>query len=243
MDVQELPFKHAVIDNALPEAMAEMIYSSMVKLQADESWYEYNNVFEVKRATDDLEKIPNEIRRLFTDWFSSRSFILTVEKAFNIKGLVTDYTNRGGGLHYIYRDGFLNVHKDFSKHPQLGLIRKINAILYMNKEYTSHFGGELELWEKDMSKCSVVVRPLFNRLVVFETTDAPHGHTNKWQSELPRMSCAFYLYAAPTVEDLQKDHKSTQFLKTPLEETTQEIEELREKRNGGRIASNINSIG
>jgi hypothetical protein len=113
-------------------------------------------------------------------------------------GLVSDPFLEGGGLHQIARGGRLAVHADFSVHPRLGLDRRLNLLLYLNRDWDEDWGGELELWSGDMSRCAKKVAPAFNRLVVFKTTDRSfHGHPDPLDcpAGVARRSIALYYYS------------------------------------------------
>lgn len=93
----------------------------------------------------------------------------------------------GGGLHDIGTDGFLNNHVDYNWHPA-GVYRRLNLLLYLN-DWKSGDGGELEINGQK-------IEPLFNRCVVFETTeDSWHGHPNPWKGLETRKSLAIYYYS------------------------------------------------
>lgn len=72
----------------------------------------------------------------------------------------------GGGQHEIKKGGLLKVPADFNKHQKLDLDRRINLLVYLNKEWKEEYGGNFELWNKDMSKCKKNL-PLFNRIAIF----------------------------------------------------------------------------
>ncbi len=232
------PYPHVVIDDFLPIKQAEAIHKELLNFDKIDQMYVYDNVFERKKATDNWSHFGPHTRSFLLETLAG-PFVDFLEQATGIEGLICDSSIIGGGFHRIEKDGYLNIHKDFTKHRKTGLIRRLNAILYFNKGWEEKHGGELELWERDMSKCSKRIGPDFNRLVVFETPNAPHGHPRPWNQQYPRMSLALYLYSAPTREDLDRTHCSTQFLRTPDEPLDPEVEALREKRNAGRLASNI----
>ena len=100
-----------------------------------------------------------------------REFINILERKFKLTGLVSDPLMQGGGMHQSGTGGYLKIHSDFNVHPQLNLNRRLNLLLYLNKEWKEEWGGHLELWDKDMKSCKVKISPNFNKLVIFNTTD------------------------------------------------------------------------
>ncbi len=67
--------------------------------------------------------------------------------------LISDPCFFGGGQHEIKPGGLLKVYADFNKHPQLKLDRRINVLVYLNKDWKEEYGGNFELWDKNMEKC------------------------------------------------------------------------------------------
>ena len=50
-------------------------------------------------------------------------------------------------------------------------------LIYLNKNWKNDWGGEFELWPKDLNNCEKKVLPIFNRMVIFSTTShSYHGH-------------------------------------------------------------------
>ena len=47
--------------------------------------------------------------------------------------LISDPYLSGGGYHEIKNGGVLKVHADFNRHPSLELDRRVNLLLYLNK--------------------------------------------------------------------------------------------------------------
>ena len=59
----------------------------------------------------------------------------------------------GGGLHQIFKGGYLNVHTDFSSHTNKpNWTRVLNILIYLNKNWKESYKGNLELWSKDGRK-------------------------------------------------------------------------------------------
>jgi hypothetical protein len=95
-------------------------------------------------------------------------------------------------------------------HPTLNLDRRINLLLYMNKDWKEEYGGHLELWDRTMSKRVHRVLPVFNRCVVFSTLDwAFHGHPEPLTCPpgWTRKSVALYYYTnGRPPEEKSADH-------------------------------------
>lgn len=229
------PFRHWIIDNFLPEDDAELLYAKFP--EADQRWYKYENHFEKKRATDDISILP-AIHQLTLLRLNSWPWMKMLEEITGIDGLIPDPAFRGGGAHAIFRGGKLDIHNDFNWHKHLKLHRRLNMLLYLNLDWKEDYGGNLELWEPDMSKCAKKILPIFNRCVIFETTDnSPHGHPEPLNCPETtfRKSLAWYYYTSTRPEhEITKPH-STLFKKRPNDHTTPEIESLRAKRNEGRL--------
>jgi len=92
--------------------------------------------------------------------------------------LYPDFGLHGGGLHIHGSGGKLNTHLDYSIHPKLGLERRLNLIVYLNPDWQESWGGSLGLWRNNKGKPGKLVKsiaPVFNRAVIFDTTNAWHG--------------------------------------------------------------------
>lgn len=63
------------------------------------------------------------------------------------------------------------MHADFNRHEKLRLDRRLNVLGYLNKDWKEAYGGALELWNREMTYADACVLPVFNRFVVFATTD------------------------------------------------------------------------
>jgi len=77
------------------------------------------------------------------------------------------------------------------------MYRKVNLLVYLNEDWEKAWGGELELWKSDVSSKFKSIVPQFNRAVLFNIEDAPHGHPDPLQCPEGecRRSLAFYYYS------------------------------------------------
>lgn len=235
--LEKTPFPHVVVDNFLNYVDAhELRYCTAKSVLSSfpdpsEHWYKYDNCFETKFATDKFE-LMNPDQRYVLNYLNSPTMLRWLESYFEIDGLIPDPYYRGGGLHYIKQGGKLDVHADFNLHPKLKLERRLNVLIYLNEDYKSEYGGQLELWDQTMERCEVSIDPIFNRLVAFETnSNSFHGHPSAWMGPYPRRSIATYYYTVPRGP---LNVHSTLYQKLPGTKTTPEIEEFRKKRAKGR---------
>ncbi len=93
--------------------------------------------------------------------------------------------------------GLLKIHADFNKHPVTQLDRRLNVLVYLNKDWEEAYGGHFELWDKNMEKAEVRILPIFNRMAVFSTTSySYHGHPDPLTcpADRSRKSIALYYY-------------------------------------------------
>jgi len=125
----------------------------------------------------------------------SSSFTTFLEDISGLRDVIPDPHFRGSGLHSTAPGGFLRVHADFNLYEQYKLDRRINVFLFLNSKWEKNWGGALELWPVNMSSCEKKIQPIFNRLVIFKSTDFSfHGYTDPLTSPIPRRSMAMYYY-------------------------------------------------
>lgn len=192
------PFPHIVIDDFLPAPLIEQILMHFpAAATANEVNYEKGYKGLHKRQIN-----PNEcdafLRSVFS-FFNSAPMLRLFENLTSIDGLIPDPYFTGGGLHETKAGGLLGVHADFRINRTLHVERRINAIIYLNIDWKSTYGGNLELWDKEMTTCVKQVEPIFNRCVVFNTDhDSNHGHPEplKTPEGVTRKSIALYYYTA-----------------------------------------------
>tara|TARA_B100000029_G_scaffold101123_1_gene91409 strand:+ start:783 stop:1556 length:774 start_codon:yes stop_codon:yes gene_type:complete len=193
------PFPHAVIDDFLPEDVAEEVLAEFPDARNDE-WIHRppDHKYQQRKLKHYDEQTMGPVVRNVLSQFNSAAMIEFLEKVTGIDGLIPDPYYWGGGMHLIERGGFLKVHADFNWHEKLRLDRRVNLLLYFNKEWDESYGGHLELWNREMSSCVKRVLPVFNRCVIFNTTDTSfHGHPDPiaCPEGRNRKSLALYYYS------------------------------------------------
>lgn len=228
------PFPHVVFDSFAEEDLLEEAVRQFPGPK-DIEWWNYKNPLEDKLAQDNLSLLPDIFKRILWE-FNSGAFIQFLEKLTGIEGLISDPHYVGGGLHQIQRGGKLDIHCDFNFLKKLKLDRRLNVLLYLNKDWKEEYGGHLELWNREMTECRQKILPIFNRMVCFSTTDfANHGHPDPLTCPegMTRKSLALYFYTNGRPKHEKSEAHSTMYKARPGDDPT--LQELREKRAKGRI--------
>jgi hypothetical protein len=71
------------------------------------------------------------------------------------------------------------VHVDYNFHPQTKLHRRMNLLLYLNKDWKPEYEGYLELWDLESNVQLNSIAPLFNRAVILRQTKSPITATRR----------------------------------------------------------------
>ncbi|HKG22469.1 MAG TPA: 2OG-Fe(II) oxygenase [Blastocatellia bacterium] len=231
------PFPHAVMDDLFPEDVLRSLVAEFPR-PGDIDWVRFRNREEKKLATKDESQM-GEATRMALYQLNSSAFVSFLEALTGIDGLIPDPHFWGGGLHQIERGGYLKVHADFNRHERLRLDRRLNLLLYLNEGWKEEYGGHLELWDREMKRCERRVLPVFNRCVVFSTTDYSfHGHPDPvtCPEGWTRKSLALYYYSnGRPSEELSGDH-GTLFKQRPDERRASKIMAALKKLAPGKAA-------
>lgn len=215
-DYREAPaYPHIALDHFLANAVADEAFTSFPNISSNE-WINYTHFNEKKYGNTKLDSFPKPIRRI-VEHLNSDSFVKELSEFTGIPGLMADPSLEGGGLHQSPRGGFLNIHADFTVHPHhRNWRRRVNLLIYLNKNYEENWGGELEIWDRKMTQCCNKIQPFFNRAVIFNTDrDTFHGHPDPFNCPEgeTRKSIALYYF---TKEDSIKV-QSTEYRAKPGE--------------------------
>jgi Rps23 Pro-64 3,4-dihydroxylase Tpa1-like proline 4-hydroxylase len=218
------PFPHIAIDDFLRPEVLEAVVREFPSPES-QRWTAMIDKDQKKFATNEPAKLAASVRRVLF-FLNSREIVNFLEKLTGIEGLVPDPHYAGGGCHELRPGGFLKVHADFNWHRQLRLDRRINLLVYLNKDWRPEYGGNLELWDTAMSHKVAEFAPLFNRCVIFNTTDTSF-HGNPVPVSCPpgrsRRSLAFYYYTNGRPEGEVSESHGTLFKNRPGETTAAEM--------------------
>jgi 2OG-Fe(II) oxygenase superfamily len=194
------PFRHLVIDGLWDDALLNSLLAEFPDPAAD-GWIRYQDkAFEVK--LEGPEDIWGPAAHAMFAAMTSQGPALA--DLFGLPEL--KLRSEGGGYHHIEPGGRLAVHADFNRSED-GLFRRLNIIVYLNRGWVAADGGALQLWNR--REVAKEILPVFNRTVVFETSDTSfHGHPEPLPGPRPRRSFAAYFFSADPPEHYSGDHST-----------------------------------
>ncbi len=213
------PFPNIVLNNFFKDNFLNTILEEFPDLSKLNESQNYNAQNEIKLSNKNYNQFPQNIKSFF-DFLNADIFLDFLQDITSIKEkLVSDPHLEGGGLHEIKSGGVLKIHTDFNRHPFLNLDRRINVLIYLNKNWKDNYGGHLELWDQYMTKCEKKILPSFNTMVIFSTTDfSNHGHPEPLNcpKDISRKSLALYYFSSgrPKSEVLNIHKKNTTLFKS-----------------------------
>jgi Rps23 Pro-64 3,4-dihydroxylase Tpa1-like proline 4-hydroxylase len=212
------PFKYLIIDGVLKEEAAHKIHDQYPKV-TDGRW-EGTTYLDQKNKFQKTIFEKNSLLQSVFDELNSEAFLEWLSYITEIKEpLISDPELSGGGLHQSTNGAFLNVHVDFNIHPKNKFHRRLNVLIYMNKDWKDEYEGHLELWEISQNYKNLLekISPKFNRLVLFETNEVSfHGHPKplKTPPDVSRKSLATYYYTKTRPDSEIADEHNTIYINT-----------------------------
>jgi hypothetical protein len=194
---QATPFPNVCLDNFLAEDFANQVCAAFP------SYEDAERMGRVFAAVNEKNKVQVPDSTKFSlpllqlkELLASEEFLDLMSHAFDIPKLLADDQLIGGGMHETGPHGRLDVHVDFNYIEERALHRRLNILVYFNKGWREEWGGKLELWDKDVKTCRHSFLPVFNRCIVFETSEISfHGVTAvTCPKNVSRKSFAGYYY-------------------------------------------------
>ncbi len=214
------PFPHVVIDDLLEPAFADELVQALPDYRgAERLGNRFATVNEKHKVqVTDPAKFPEPVARLLAELHST-PFLAQLGAITQVPHLEVDDRLIGGGLHVTGPRGRLDVHTDFNYVPDRERFRRLNLLLYLNRDWRPEWGGELELWNADMTRCEVSVAPVLGRCVIFETsTKSFHGTTRvTCPPNEARRSFALYYYSHVPPVGFNDEFQGTVFKARPDE--------------------------
>ena len=216
--LENRPFKHIILDDFINPDLLNKVEEEFPDLQFLQNKITYDSQKEIKFASKGSADLSPAAKDLI-GYLNSDLFLEYLQILTGIdEKLISDPYLSGAGYHQIKKGGLLKIHADFNKHGMLNLDRRINLLIYLNKNWNSDWGGNLELYDRNNLKYPVVsVEPKFNRCLIFSTTSFTyHGHPDKLRcpKNRSRRSIALYYFSTGRPESEIDAEHGTLFIAT-----------------------------
>ena len=198
--VHAAPFKHTSIDHFFEDAFADRLLAEFPLFDPNLAPNELGKVG-FKAVNTNIREIGSAYKELY-EMIGSPAFLGLMSRLTGIPDLMIDPKLHGGGTHDNQHGQDLDIHVDFNYDEAQQLHRRLNIIVYLNKEWKTEWGGAIEVhsnpWDHQNDHVQAF-EPLFNRCVIFETNE--HSWHGFPKIELPpdkrhlsRKSISIYLY-------------------------------------------------
>jgi hypothetical protein len=197
------PFPFILMEHFVDDDVAREVAAAYPTFEeAGRLGFAFNAVNERKKIQiSDRTLFPEPVERLHQA-LSSPEFLATLSTISGIPNLMADHHLFGAGMHITGPHGRLDVHVDFNmlEIDNRRLYRRLNLLLYLNPACNEAWGGEIELWNREVTTCAQSYAPVMGRCLLFETSGvsfhgvAPHKCP---PNEVRRSFAAYYTLEAP----------------------------------------------
>lgn len=199
-----------IVDNFLPQNIYEAIVKQITDIP-DAQWSTFAN--DSSSRSECRNPVNAPLLETLQNTFNSSKTINWLQEQIGITGLVADPHLRGGGLCKVHNGYKLDLHTDFNWNDQIKLNRKVNLILYLNECWDESWGGDLEFWDNEKTKCMHRLTPKPNRLAFWiYDTDLVHGFPNQLQTPDDTSRDNLILFYYTSNGTWEKEPRRSQFM-------------------------------
>lgn len=218
-----LPYRHVCIDGFFDEAVARSILQDFPSFERTAKTNEFG-LEGLKAVYENLSEISPFYKEL-TTYLNSGEFTRVIEKITGIQGLRWGGESMyGGGTHENVNLAELDAHVDFNYDDRTKEHRRLNLLIYLNKEWEVGWGGEFELHSDPRNPAVNNIKsylPVFNRAVLMETNERSwHGFPQirlpAGKEHLSRKSLALYFYTKERPQAEVQGGHGTFYIQRPL---------------------------
>lgn len=214
-----IPCKHIVLDDFFTPRVAAELFENFPSLES---------LKVVRKSLNENKREDYHFERWHPTFSEVRDLLITeamgewMSKVTGIDGLFTNTDPLGQGIHQGGVGSFLDVHIDVNVNVAKKLWRRINLLVYLNRDWKPEYGGDVELWNKDMTECVVKYPPLYNKAVIFLTDEnSPHGYS-KLNIPEGESRKSYYAYFFTPMEEGVK-YEDSRFLSRPSDSVGKKV--------------------
>ncbi|MGB7084258.1 MAG: 2OG-Fe(II) oxygenase [Phormidesmis sp.] len=168
--LNSLPFPHLIIDNLFSPELLEAVRQDAQRLEP----FERKGTAPLQTAPPVYATGPTAGQFLLS--LCSAQFCRFLETLTGVEGLISDaaFEGENAGILARQRGSVTKVCPGTNWHPRLKLDRRLHMRIYLNPDWDEQWGGQLELWDSARQNQFVKIPPVFNKTVVFSTTEAAY---------------------------------------------------------------------
>jgi len=206
------PFcNHIFLDDFFTEETANLLYENFPPFESLNVIRKSLN--ENKREDYNFENwhpIFQQVREVF----ASKEFGDIMSRITGIDGLFTNFDSLGQGVHQGAKDSYLDVHIDVNVNVEKKIWRRVNLLIYLNKNWKPEYGGDIELWDVEMKNCVVKYPCFMNKALIFVTDkNSPHGYSKINVPEGESRKSYYSYFYTPLEEGIK--YEDSRFLNRP----------------------------
>lgn len=195
--------RHIIIDNFISEELCHTIFKDYVSLKQNFKVGKYL-LKQNKKTLNNLDYVGLQTKNLYSA-LHSREFVSAIERVVGINKLHPDPTLYAGGLTMMNQGDYLNPHIDNSHDGIRKKYRRLNILFYITPDWSLNYGGNLELWNKDVSKSHCIISK-FNRLVIMETNNVSWHSVSPVKVDAARCCLSTYYFTVESPENYEYFH-------------------------------------
>ncbi|HEY5810834.1 MAG TPA: 2OG-Fe(II) oxygenase [Povalibacter sp.] len=161
------PFPHIALDNLFSPSFLDRVLAEASQLKADQ-WInvEQDHLEKTLRMRSAVEV--GDAGAELIALLHSAAFLYLLSEITGIWQLLPDPYLQGAGHASMHRGDYFKVHADRNIAYDTGLTRRLAMIIFLNKDWPADYGGRLELWNPEGTRCETAIEPVFNRTAIFE---------------------------------------------------------------------------
>ena len=194
------PYPHAVIDGLLGDARSAMLADAFPS-PSHPGW-KRRDYAEQSARLGQLQRSGFDdapaLRWLLAE-LCGMAFVDFLAALTGRRDLIADPHFTGAGPLATLPGGHLALHTDFNRDSARHLDRVVSVLYYIPRQWNPAWGGALELWDRERTRCEVTIEPIRDRLVVMAYGDDHwHGHPSpaRCPADHVRAVVAAHYYAA-----------------------------------------------
>ena len=190
------PVSMLVLDDFLPDNVFQKLHEESKQLP-EYLWTNFTRNNSNMKECKTFSQTP--VLKTLSHCFNSGPFISWLEALTQKTNIIPDPHLIGAGLSRCHQGNSLKLHTDFNWNDELKLNRTLSMIQYINPEWNPDWGGALEFWDFDKTKCVAKVQPRPNRLLLWNYDERLiHGYPDPLQcpEDQHRLNMRMFYYTS-----------------------------------------------